>query len=176
MPDGNPKTEAGSPSLTSFILPHEEAEAKAFVASRLKDVCGSDQLPRPCGFLLSVMLHITPEDISEVTRDDGTKVKIYQPQMTQDKEKYTSLSGLVVGMGDDAYTGENADGTPRFGSGPWCKVGDFVLFPRYEAALFGWKPQGAHTAVPMISIADDKIQMVIESPTDVEPINIRDRV
>ena len=75
----------------------------------------------------------------------------------------------------DSASGANSDGTPRFGE-PWCRVGDFILFPRHEGALFGWKPKGATTAVPMISLADDKVQMVIESPTDVEPINVRDRI
>lgn len=167
----NPKTDRS----TSFILPHEEEEARAFVVAQFqqheqfKGLDVAEILPRPTGYYVAVKVYIRPEEASTVTTADGKTVTLWRPHTSLVGDKYQSVCGLVVGTGPDAYSGTNADGSPRF-SKPWCKIGDWVTFPRHEAMIFSYRK------VPMLAIPDDKIIMVIDDPTAVEPIHVADKV
>jgi hypothetical protein len=153
----------------SRIEAHEEAEAVAFVAQKFSEASGGLDLPTPCGYYVAIMIYLRPEELKVIEGPDGKKHTLYAPSSVQISDKYQSVTGLVVGMGDDAYRGTNADGTPRFKQ-PWCKIGDWVMFPRHEALLF------AYGKVPMLAVPDDKIIMVITDPAKAEPIHLADRI
>lgn len=146
-------------SLTSFIEPHEESEAKALMAAEFERMTGTNILPRPCGPWLAVKIYIRPDEIKTITNDKGEQVSLYLPKISQDQDKYANCVGLVMAVGPGAYKGNNPDGTPRFPEGPWCKVGDWVVFPRYESHVFMYK------GVAMMTIFDDKVQMVVPDPS-----------
>ncbi len=76
-----------------------------------------------------------------------------------DNAKYQSVAGLVVGLGPDAYRDDK-----KFPLGPWCRVGDWILLPRYEATMLTYR------GVAMGLIADDRVQCVITDPKDVQSI------
>jgi len=72
------------------------------------------QLPKPVGYKLLIAL---PE--IEETFSGG----ILKADKTIRDEQILSVVGAVLDMGDQAYTDPD-----RFPNGPWCKVGDFVVF------------------------------------------------
>ncbi len=72
------------------------------------------QLPKPVGYKLLIAL---PE--VEATFAGG----ILKADTTKHQEQILSVVGAVLDMGDQAYSDPD-----RFPNGPWCKVGDFVVF------------------------------------------------
>lgn len=141
----------------SFIEPHEEQEAKDFIEKHL-----GFPAPRCVGWQMAVKIYIREEDIHEAKDEsgkpilgaDGKPIKIYLPSSIRTGEKFISCVGLVVSQGPDCYKGE------RFKeSGPWCKVGDWVMFPRHEGTQISYR------GIPMFVINDDKVKMVVEDPT-----------
>lgn len=109
-----------------------------------------------CGYKLALLLP-RPEE--------KTAGGIIRPDMNRDNAILMANAGLVLAVGPDAYTPET-----RYPSGPWCKVGDWVVFQRYSttAALMGYK------GVTIAIIPDDKIDMLVEQPTDVTEVPKRD--
>lgn len=78
----------------------------------------ASQLPNPSGFkLLCVVPQIQEEYSSGIIKAEST-VKT---------EEQTTVVLFVVKIGLDAYKDAS-----RFPSGPWCKVGDFVLVRPYS--------------------------------------------
>jgi co-chaperonin GroES (HSP10) len=71
------------------------------------------QLPQPAGYHI---LCAIPE--TEEAYESG----IVKADSTRHYEEVLSTVFFVVGMGPDCYRDEK-----RFPSGPWCKVGDFIL-------------------------------------------------
>ena len=47
-----------------------------------------------------------------------------------DRQQLATVCGNVLAVGPQAYTGE------KFPDGPWCKVGDWVIFARYAGSRF----------------------------------------
>lgn len=145
-------------SLTSFIEPHEEKEAIDFVESQL-----GFKAPRVCGYYMALKVFVRSnkfkplvnEDGSPVLLSNGEQAVIELPDMVTAHDKHKSYVGLVVAQGSECYTGE------RFKHGPWCKVGDWVVFGRHDGPHFLYKD------IPFAMIPDDKVYMVIENPEDV---------
>ena len=103
-----------------------------------------DQLPRPVGYHILVMLPKVEE-----AYESG----IIKADRSQREEYILSSMGAVVDMGDQAY----AD-TERLPSGPWCKVGDFVMFRPNTGTRF--KVNGSEYRI----MNDDSIQAVVSDP------------
>lgn len=144
-----------------YVEPHEEAIARAAISADFAAITGSPDLPIAAGYMLFIKLHVRPEELKTITRADGSVAKLYIPQKSLDEDKYQSVTGLVVSVGDQAYMGKNVDGSDRFPKGPWCRVGDFVVLPRYESFLMMWKGKIALAAIP-----DDKIIGIVRDPND----------
>lgn len=111
---------------------------------------GIRDLPVILGYRILVKVYIRPE------KSAGGVV--YADQ-TREEDNYQSSIGKVVGMGPQAYAGTLASGEPRFPDGPWCKLRDWVLVPRYDGAAFKF------AGVWFIAIPDDKILAVIKDPS-----------
>ena len=73
------------------------------------------QLPKPVGYRVLVAL----PQVEETFGDTG----LLKSTTTMSQEHIMSIIGLVLDMGDQAYSDEE-----RFPSGPWCKPGDYVMF------------------------------------------------
>jgi len=69
------------------------------------------------------------------------------------QEEQTTTVLFVVKVGPDAYKD-----TTKFPSGPWCKVGDFVMTRTYTGTRF--KMYGKE----MRLINDDQIEGVVQDP------------
>ena len=78
------------------------------------------QLPQPTGWRILVL----PFKMKEKT-DKG----IYLGQETVERQQVASQCGNVLAMGSECYQDKK-----RYSSGPWCKIGDWVVFARYAGS------------------------------------------
>ena len=102
------------------------------------------QLPEPSGYRILCAI----PDIDE-TYESG----ILKADSTKHYEEVLSTVFFVVKMGPDCYKDET-----RFPSGPWCKVGDFILArPNSGTRL---KIHGREFRI----INDDSVEGLVEDP------------
>lgn len=106
-----------------------------------------DQLPRPVGYHILVALPKV---------EDKYESGLIKAERTQTEEYILSTMGAVIDMGDQAYADKE-----RFPSGPWCKVGDFVMFRPNTGTRF--KVNGAEYRI----MNDDSVQAVVSDPRGV---------
>jgi co-chaperonin GroES (HSP10) len=105
------------------------------------------QLPKPVGYRLLIALPQVEE-----TFESG----ILKAERTVYEEKILTVVGLVLDVGDQAYKDET-----RFPSGPWCKVGDYVLFRANTGTRF--RVGGMEYRI----MNDDSIEAVVADPRGV---------
>lgn len=158
------------PRPSSYIEPHEEAEAREIIAKHFAEISGKPFTFRPTGYFLIGKLYVRPEELLSTIDDNGEKKTLYLPKIAQDEDKHQAVAMLVCAMGSMCYRGTDAAGQPRFPDGAWCKVGDWVAIPRYEAFPI------MHHGVAMAILPDDKILGVVEDPTDIIATHVADRV
>lgn len=122
------KTAAGSiQSSAKRELSSDEFLSRADIREqmqRLQEHCRLDpaRLPRPVGWRVSFLVLMPPEKTSGgliLTAD------------TTEQYAHKSMQGIVLALGETAYTDKE-----RFPAGPWVKVGDRVVFKRYDAQIF----------------------------------------
>ena len=140
----------------SNIEPHEEAEAQKFIDAQFIEMTGQPFDMRPAGYLVAVKIYIRPEELKTIKKEDGTEVTLYLPDTVRAEDKYSSVSALVCAVGPEAYQGEKFER-----SGPWCKVGDWILIPRYESTMVSYR------GVAVALLPDDRVMAVIAGPEDV---------
>ena len=141
----------------SNIEPHEEELAKQFIDEQFIEMTGQPFDMRPAGYLVAVKIYIRPEELKTIKKEDGTEVTLYLPDTVRAEDKFSSVSALVCAVGPEAYQGEKFER-----SGPWCKVGDWILIPRYESTMVSYR------GVAMALLPDDRVMAVITGPEDVE--------
>lgn len=103
-----------------------------------------DQLPRPVGYHILVALPKVEESY-----ESG----IIKAERSQREEYILSSMGAVIDMGEQAYADKE-----RFPTGPWCKVGDFVMFRPNTGTRF--QVNGSEYRL----MNDDSIQAVVTDP------------
>ena len=108
----------------------------------------ASQLPEPSGFK---MLIVMPE-LEEKT-DGG----IFIPETSRDREQTASIVGFVLKQGPLAYGDDQ-----KFPSGPWCKIGDWVVFRAYSGTRL--KIHGKEFRI----INDDTVEAVVEDPRGIK--------
>lgn len=142
-------------STLSKVEPHEEQFARDLVNEQFIEMTGRPIDLAPAGFFVALRLYIPPE-----AKELGNGKKLYLADSHRDERKFTSAVALVCALGPDAYNGE------RFKDcGPWCKVGDWVMFNRYEGNALSYR------GVPMVLLPDDRVLAVVSDPADIESIN-----
>lgn len=102
------------------------------------------QLPKPVGYRLLIAM---PE-VEEKFESGLLKAAI-----TKNHESVLSIIGLVLDMGEQAYS----DGD-RFPTGPWCRVGDYVMFRANTGTRF--RVGGVEYRL----MNDDSIEAVVADP------------
>jgi co-chaperonin GroES (HSP10) len=141
----------------SNIEPNEEELAKQVIDEQFIEMTGQPFDMRPAGYLVAVKIYIRPEELKTIKKEDGTEVTLYLPDTVRAEDKYSSVSALVCAVGPEAYQGEKFER-----SGPWCKVGDWILIPRYESTMVSYR------GVAVALLPDDRVMAVISGPDDVE--------
>ncbi len=109
------------------------------------------QIPNPVGYkVLIAMPHV--EETFEGT-------DLLKSVTTKTHEQVMSIIGLVLDMGDQAYS--DAD---RFPTGPWCKQGDYVMFRANTGTRFSIAGKEYRL------MNDDSIEAVVPDPRGVERV------
>ena len=104
------------------------------------------KLPIPTGWRILVL---------PFKMKDKTKGGIVLADATLEKQQVASQCGLILAMGPQCYQDKE-----RYPEGPWCKVGDWVMFARYAGSRI--KIEGGEIRL----LNDDEILATIKSPED----------
>lgn len=94
---------------------------------------------------------------------EKTSGGIIIPDERRTAEAVASVVGLVMAMGEDCYNDKT-----RFPSGPWCKVGDWVLIRSFAGTRIMVNCSGGKKEFRIIN--DDSIDAVIEDPSGVSRV------
>ena len=105
------------------------------------------KLPMPTGWRMLIL----PFRMKEKT-DDG----ILLGNETIDRQQVASQCGSVLAMGDSCYVDKE-----RYPNGPWCKVGDWVVFARYAGSRI--EIDGGEVRL----LNEDEVLATVEDPTDI---------
>jgi len=108
----------------------------------------ASQLPKPRGYKILITL---PEI------EEKTEGGIIKPSDSRHEESIATVVGWVMSMGPDAYANY-----ARFPSGPYCQVGDWVVFRAFSGTRI--KVHGKEFRL----INDDTVEAVVEDPRGVE--------
>lgn len=123
----------------------------AYTAEGLKpeklDDAVLDRIPTPTGWRIAILPYRGAEK---------TKGGIALADETQRKQQVATVCGYVLKMGPLAYADEN-----KFLTGPWCEVGDWIIFGRYAGARI--PIDGGEIRL----INDDEVLGTINDPEDV---------
>lgn len=79
-----------------------------------------DRIPTPTGWRIAILPYRGAEK---------TKGGIALAEETQRKQQVSTVCGYVLKVGPLAYNDES-----KFPTGPWCAVGDWIIFGRYAGA------------------------------------------
>lgn len=82
-----------------------------------------------------------------------TEGGIIRPDELIGREELASIVGCVMAMGDLCYLDKE-----KFPTGPWCSVGDWVMFRSYSGTRF--KLHGQEFRL----INDDTVEAVVDDP------------
>ena len=105
------------------------------------------KLPKPTGWRLLVL----PFRMGE-----KTKGGILMGTETLDRQQVASQCGNVLAMGDACYRDKE-----RYPSGPWCKVGDWVIFARYAGSRI--EIEGGEVRL----LNEDEVLATVQDPKDI---------
>lgn len=169
----NPSVNVGKPpehGQMSFINKEEEEEAKKFIEEEF--LCG--HRPRISGFYMALMVY---ERSEKILNEFGQETSLIYADETIKADKWRNCVGRVVLQGPDCYVGERFPFKenwfrtmirPFFNrwmkparQQPWCKVGDWVMFPRAEGTPVMFKGK------PLVLIPDDRALIIVQNPTDI---------
>ena len=107
------------------------------------------QLPTPVGYRVLVAMPKVEEAF------EGSE--LLKSVTTKHQEQVMSIIGLVVDMGEQAYSDPD-----RFPNGPWCKQGDYVMFRANTGTRF--TVEGSEYRL----MNDDSIEAVVADPRGIQ--------
>jgi len=141
-------TKAEQSSTSKEVPKHKFALEEKYKSEPKKEVTKeTTKLPMPTGWRMLVL----PFRMKEKTEGGviiGTE--------TIDRQQVASQYGNVIAMGPDCYNDPK-----RFNDGPWCKIGDWVVFARYAGSRI--EIEGGEVRL----LNDDEILATVQDPTDI---------
>ena len=105
------------------------------------------KLPEPTGWRLIVL---------PFKMDEKTKGGIIMNESTLEKQQVASQCGNVLAMGPQCYKDKE-----RYPEGPWCKVGDWVIFARYAGSRI--QIEGGEVRL----LNEDEVLATVKNPEDI---------
>ena len=102
-------------------------------------------IPKPVGYRVLIAL----PNVEDTFGESG----LVKAESTRREEYILSTVGSVLDMGEQAYSDKE-----RFPTGPWCKVGDHVMFRANTGTRF--KVGGQEFRL----MNDDSIEAVVDDP------------
>ena len=123
----------------------ENPKLKLALAEKYKEE--TEKLPKPTGWRLLVL---------PLRMDEKTKGGLLLGQDTLDKQQVASQCGNVLAMGPLCYKDKE-----RYPDGPWCKIGDWVIFARYAGSRI--QIEGGEIRL----LNEDEILATVKNPEDI---------
>ena len=140
--------EQSSTSVTKKIITPNKELVGLKKSEEQKEVTKEKaKLPQPTGWRMLVL----PFKMNE-----KTKGGVLLGQETIERQQVGSQCGNVLAMGPDCYNDKT-----RFTQGPWCKVGDWVVFARYAGSRI--EIEGGEVRL----LNDDEVLATVQDPTDI---------
>ena len=140
--------EQSSTSVTKKIITPNKELVGLKKSEEQKEVTNEKaKLPQPTGWRMLVL----PFKMNE-----KTKGGVLLGQETLERQQVGSQCGNVLAMGPDCYNDKT-----RFTQGPWCKVGDWVVFARYAGSRI--EIEGGEVRL----LNDDEVLATVQDPTDI---------
>ena len=106
-----------------------------------------DKLPQPTGWRLLVL---------PFRMNEKSKGGVLFANETVDKQQVASQCGNVLAMGSECYKDKE-----RYPTGPWCKVGDWVVFERYAGSRI--QIEGGEVRL----LNEDEVLATVKNPEDI---------
>ena len=143
------KMTAQEPSSISQVKQKLEIPKTELVGvKKTKEVTNQSQkLPQPTGWRILIL---------PFKMNQKTKGGVILGESTLEKQQVASQCGNVLAVGPHAYQDKE-----RFPKGPWCKVGDWIMFARYAGSRI--KIEGGEVRL----LNDDEVLATIENPEDI---------
>ena len=139
--------EQSSTSTQKIHLPNKELVGLKKSEDQKEVTNEKAKLPEPTGWRLIVL---------PFKMDERTKGGIIMNESTLEKQQVASQCGNVLAMGPQCYTDKE-----RYPEGPWCKVGDWVIFARYAGSRI--QIEGGEIRL----LNEDEILATIKNPEDI---------
>jgi chaperonin GroES len=139
-------TEQSSTSTPKIHLPNKELVGLKKSESK-KVTNEKEKLPQPTGWRLIVL---------PFKMDEKTKGGIIMNESTLEKQQVASQCGNVLAMGPQCYKDKE-----RYPEGPWCKIGDWVIFARYAGSRI--QIEGGEIRL----LNEDEILATVKNPEDI---------
>jgi|TARA_R110002126_G_scaffold70186_1_gene176808 co-chaperonin GroES (HSP10) len=130
-----------APAMTAL----EEKRKQKIEEEAIEEAELEASIPKPVGYRVLIALPNIEETFGES--------KIVKATSTVREEYILSTVGCVLDMGAEAYSDKD-----RFPTGPWCKVGDYVMFRANTGTRF--KVGGQEYRL----MNDDSIEAVVDDP------------
>ena len=130
-----------APAMTAL----EEKRKQKIEEEAIEEAELEASIPKPVGYRVLIALPNIEETFGES--------KIVKATSTVREEYILSTVGCVLDMGAEAYSDKD-----RFPTGPWCKVGDYVMFRANTGMRF--KVGGQEYRL----MNDDSIEAVVDDP------------
>ena len=139
--------ETSSTSTQKIQLPNKDLVGLKRSEEQKEITNEKAKLPQPTGWRLIVL---------PFKMDEKTKGGIIMNETTLEKQQVASQCGNVLAMGPQCYSDKE-----RYPEGPWCKVGDWVIFARYAGSRI--QIEGGEIRL----LNEDEILATIENPEDI---------
>jgi len=139
--------EQSSTSTAKIHLPNKDLVGLKRSEEQKEVTKEKTKLPKPTGWRMLVL---------PFRMDEKTKGGILLGGETIDRQQVASQCGSVLAMGDACYKDKE-----RYPSGPWCKVGDWVIFARYAGSRI--QIEGGEIRL----LNEDEILATVKNPEDI---------
>ncbi len=135
-----------SKETAKIHLPNKDLVGLKRTKSQKEITNEKEKLPQPTGWRILVL----PFKMSE-----KTKGGVIMNESTLERQQVASQCGNVLAMGSECYRDKE-----RYPTGPWCKIGDWVVFARYAGSRINI--EGGEVRL----LNEDEILATVKDPED----------
>ena len=132
-------------SVSSTMTALEQKRSARIEVEAAKEAELEASIPKPVGYRVLIAL----PNVEDTFGESG----LIKAESTRREEYILSTVGSVLDMGEQAYSDKE-----RFPTGPWCKVGDHVMFRANTGTRFKVGKQEFRL------MNDDSIEAVVDDP------------
>lgn len=135
----------------------EEDQGIDYYNYDLQEILKNYEDTRLPNYKVTLRVYMPPKE-RITTTEGGVMLTEKSAERAFDDHRYGSQVGLVVKIGDMAFQDKD-----KFPTGPWCKVGDWVVFARGRGYIT------LHGDMSTVDVDDD----AIIKPIDCHPAKVR---